>query len=156
MSHKEPFLNTKFCIFYLWHQTYQIFVKCEDIEYQDVLTACFTRFFDILKCIKKIRSIWTWVQNSHIQKFYSIKMCIIHYKIYHNLLFLCSLEYEVVCTKILHLISDLEKLKYEFWVFTNKRLCVTRPPFQNFHLTNNRSKSKIFLAGRVWLGNWRS
>jgi hypothetical protein len=35
-------------------------------------------------------------------KFNSPEMCTIHYKFYQNLLFLYSLEYEVVCIEILH------------------------------------------------------
>jgi hypothetical protein len=59
-------------------------------------------------------------------KFYSLEMCTIHYKICQNLSFLCSLKYEVVCIEILHHCSIhhwislefcfnvLQILKYEF------------------------------------------
>jgi hypothetical protein len=48
-----------------------------------------TNLYSMLHEIDKIREI------------YSLDMCTIHYKICRNLLLLCSLEYEIVCTEIL-------------------------------------------------------
>jgi hypothetical protein len=49
-----------------------------------------------------------------IDKIRSFEMCTIHYKICQNLLFLCSLKYEVVCIEILHHCNIHYQLFIEF------------------------------------------
>jgi hypothetical protein len=54
-----------------------------------------------LKSQSKLICILAYTKWTKTEKFYSIQIWTIHYKIY-QLLFFCSLEYEAVCIEILH------------------------------------------------------
>jgi hypothetical protein len=74
----------------LYFQTHKILEVYNDICYNGVNSKC------------KLICILGYTKLRKSDKFCSLEMCTIHYKIYQNLLFLCSLEYEVVYIDILH------------------------------------------------------